>query len=401
MGIFVGLIGGLGSGDKVASAASAPITICEDLALSGTFSTLGTQASYGATAYVDAANKTGGFSGHHVKIIQENDQSVPATAATLARKCVEQDHANFVWGPEETSTVQAAVPVLNSLKEVSLVWGSGWNAIGLSQAELHGTVFPAVDNAFHELDLDALQVIVGPRHYTRVAVIENSAPGGIGNDAYIKSVGKTYGLKVVATQITAPGTTDDTPAVLALLSAKPQIILVGLIPGPDSITAIKTIRAQDRTIPIADCSACDLPNFVAAVGGPSVMSNVYMNGTMSQVLASLPHTKANMASIKDIQTYIKDMKAAGLGSANDVNDGQNGWQSAEQLDAAIKAAGGSIDPAAVEKQLEHQSIATLNVQWARTPANHGKITTVRNTVVSLSPEGTYKVVGLANGGPGE
>jgi ABC-type branched-subunit amino acid transport system substrate-binding protein len=397
----VGLIGGLGSGDLVAQAAAAPITICEDLALSGTFSSLGMQAAYGATAYVDAANKTGGFSGHPVKIVQENDQSTPALAATLARKCVAQDHANFVFGPEETSTVTAAVPVLNSLKEVSLVWGSGWNDIGLSAADRHASVFPAVDNAFHELDLDALQVIVGPRHYTRVAIIENSAPGGLGNNTYVESVGKQYGLKVVSTQIASPAATDDTPAVLAMLAQKPQIIIVGLIPGTDSITALKDIRAQSATIPVADCSACDLPDFIAAVGGPSAMQNVYMNGTMTQVLNALPRTAANMASINDIKAYVKDMGAVGLGSANDINDGQNGWQSAEELAMAIKDAGGSIDPSAVKAQLEHQAIATLNVKWDRTPQNYGAITTVKNAVVTINQSGVYKVFGLANGGPGE
>jgi Periplasmic binding protein len=206
---------------------------------------------------------------------------------------------------------------------------------------------------------------------------------------------------VVGTQIIPPGSTDDTPAVLALLADKPQIIIFGLTPGPDSITAIKAIRAQNPTIPIADCSACDLPSFISAVGGPSVMQNVYMNGTMSQVLANLPHNAANAMSIADINTYVKDMTAVGYGSANDLNDGQNGWQSSEELADAIKAGGGSIDPSKVKTELETQHIATLNVQWDRSAQNFGHISTVKNAVVSITPSGTYKVVGLANGGPGE
>jgi ABC-type branched-subunit amino acid transport system substrate-binding protein len=394
------MLTGYGAIGTTADAANSPITICEITALSGTFASLGIDSAYGAKAYIAAANKTGGFSGHPVKIVQEDDQSVPATAATLARKCVEEVHANFVFGPEETGTVVAAVPVLNSLHEVSLVWGSGWLALGLPTSQLHSYVVPAVDNAFHELDLDALQVIVGPRHYTRAAVIENSVPGGLGNNTYIESVSKQYHLKVVDTQILPPTTTDDTPAVLALLAAKPQIIIFGLVPGPDSITAIKAIRAQNRTIPIADCSACDLPSFISAAGGPSVMQDVYMNGTMAQVLASLPKTPANAASITDIKRYIADMNAVGLGSANDINDGQNGWQAAEELDDAIKTAG-SVDPTKVLDVLQTQKIATLNVQWNRTAANQGGISTVKNVVVSITPAGTYKVVGVADGGPGE
>jgi hypothetical protein len=56
------------------------------------------------------------------------------------------------------------------------------------------------------------------------------------------------------------GATGVTPQVLALLAAKPQITLFGLVPGTDSITAIRAIRAQDPTIPISECSACELPS---------------------------------------------------------------------------------------------------------------------------------------------
>jgi hypothetical protein len=56
------------------------------------------------------------------------------------------------------------------------------------------------------------------------------------------------------------GATGVTPQVLALLAAKPQITLFGLVPGTDSITAIRAIRAQAPTIPISECSACELPS---------------------------------------------------------------------------------------------------------------------------------------------
>jgi DNA-binding NarL/FixJ family response regulator len=67
----------------------------------------------------------------------------------------------------------------------------------------------------------------------------------------VQNLAKQDGFQLVSTQIDPVGATDVTPQVLALLAAKPQIILFGLVPGTDSITAIKAIRAQDPTIPIS------------------------------------------------------------------------------------------------------------------------------------------------------
>jgi branched-chain amino acid transport system substrate-binding protein len=399
LGLVVGGVAGLGAG--TASAAGSPITICEITALSGPFSTFGVDDTYGAKAYVNMVNATGGMSGHPVKIVQENDQSVPATAATLARKCVAEDHATFVFGPEETSTAAAAVPVLNSLKVLSIGWESGWNDIGLSNADRHSYAFPGVENNFHEFDLDAIQLVAAPHHFTRAAVIETSSPGGLGNNTFVAAAGKQYGLKVVSTQITPPGSTDDTPAVLALLAKKPQMVILGLTPGPDTITGIRTIRAQDPTIPIADCAGCNLPSFVNAVGGVSVLKNVYMFGSNSDVLANLPHTAANAATLADMQKYVTAMKAAGLGSPDDINAASDGWQASESLAAAIKAAGGSIKTADVINALEHQKLDTVGVQWDRTAANHGGITSVESAMDVMQPNGQTKVFGLAKGGPGE
>jgi len=130
----------------------------------------------------------------------------------------------------------------------------------------------------------AVSQLIVPRHYTRVAVIEDNAPGGLGNTQYMQSLASQNGYSVVASQITNPGATDDTPQALNLLKANPQIIVLGLIPGPDTITFIKAVRAQNPTIPISECSACELPSFISAAGGASVMKNIYVLGSMSQWL---------------------------------------------------------------------------------------------------------------------
>src|SRR6202046_5389704 len=132
--LVTGVAAGCSSGGGGGASASSPITICEIAATSGPFAQLGTNDELGAPAWAAMVNKSGGLMGHKVTLVQENDASDPATAAALVHKCVTQVHANFIFGPEETSTSSAAIPVANQLQEVLLGWQSGWTGQGISTA---------------------------------------------------------------------------------------------------------------------------------------------------------------------------------------------------------------------------------------------------------------------------
>src|SRR5215472_17458456 len=131
--LLAGLTAGCSSGGG-GSGASGPLTICEIAATSGPFAQLGDNDELGATAWAAMVNKAGGILGHKITLVPENDASDPATAAALVRKCVTHVHANFIFGPEETATASAAVPIANNLHEVMLSMGSGWAGQGFSGA---------------------------------------------------------------------------------------------------------------------------------------------------------------------------------------------------------------------------------------------------------------------------
>ena len=391
--VVVGLAAGCGSSGTT-SGSSGPITICEIVATSGPFALLGTNDELGVTAWADHVNKTGGILGHQVKVVPENDASDPATAAALVRMCVTQVHANFIFGPEETATVAAGVPIANNLHEVMLSMGSGWAGQGFTGANLHSDAFPAVGNVFFADDLATITQLIVPRHYARVAVIEDNAPGGLGNTQYMQSLASKYGYSVVASQITNPGSTDDTPQVLNLLKAKPDIIVLGLIPGPDTITFLKAVRAQNPTIPISECSGCANSTFVNAVGGPSAMQDVYMIGTPENVLSVIPNTPANAPALTATRNYIAGMTAAGMGSATQIDEGGIGWITGSELAAAIESAK-SIAPNDVKNALQHQTIVTGGIQcyfWKRTPSNYANITNIESAVVTVAADGTFTVL---------
>jgi branched-chain amino acid transport system substrate-binding protein len=392
--LVAGLAAGCSSSGGGSAASNAPHTICEIAATSGPFAQLGTNDELGATAWADMVNKAGGVLGHKITLVPENDASDPATAAGLVRKCVTQVHANFIFGPEETATASAAVPIANQLQEVTLGWQSGWAGQGISSANLQSYSFPGIGNVFFADDLATVTQLIVPRHYTRVAVIEDNAPGGLGNTQYMQSLASQNGYSVVASQITNPGATDDTPQALNLLKANPQIIVLGLIPGPDTITFIKAVRAQNPTIPISECSGCATSTFVNAVGGPSAMQNVYMIGTPENVLSAIPSTSASAPALADTKAYIAAMQAAGEGSANAIDEGGEGWDTGRELTAAIESAK-SVSPSAVKTALEHQTLVTGGIQcyyWQRSPSNYANITQIYSAVVTVGSNGSFNVL---------
>src|ERR1700677_273917 len=391
--LVVGVAAGCSSGGG-GSSASSPITICEIAATSGPFAQLGVDDELGATAWAAMVNKAGGVLGHKVTLVQENDASDPATAAALVHKCVTQVHANFIFGPEETSTSSAAVPVANQLQEVLRGWQSGWTGQGISNANLTSYSFPGIGNVFFADDLATITQLIVPRHYTRVAVIEDNAPGGLGNTQYMQSLASKYGYQVVASQTTNPGATDDTPQALNLLKANPQIIVLGLIPGPDTITFIKAVRAQNPTIPISECSGCATSTFVNAVGGATAMQDVYLIGTPENVLSAIPSTSATAAGLADTKAYIAAMQADGMRSADQIDEGGEGWDTGRELAAAIATAK-SISPGDVKNALQHQTLVTGGIQvyyWQRSPSDYANITQIDSAGVTVGASGSFNVL---------
>lgn len=367
------------------------IVVGEDVALSGPFSLFGTPDTYGATAAKDYYNSRGGVDGCQIKIVQENNQSTPSLAAQLVRKLVQTDHAQFIFGPEDTAADGAAVPFADSLHTVLFAWGSGWNYPGVTNAENHSYSFPGIIDVYAAEDQALTDQVIVPHHWTRIGVLMDQTSGAntvATLERRLLKQPKYKGYHVVASQFVQVGQTDDTPQVLNIMSAHPQIILDGLAPGQDAITAIKAIRAQDPTMPFGVCSACDLPSFVQAVGGPSVMQNIWSIGTTNQVSQALPHTRANQPTFTDVNHYYAAMRAAGYTSPDKLNGGLEGWDTMEELVTAIKKAH-SLSEDAVKNAMAHQTLDTLGVVWHRTPQNYFKYTDTAFVLDITQPDGTF------------
>ena len=378
------------SGSGTGAAAKSPIVACGDLALAGPYAQIGETDNWGASAFFHHINATGGILGHKVDYIVMNNQSSASESELIARKCILSDHAQFIVGPESGADTEAALPIAIAYHTLLISLSSGWQTNGYPASELNSWGFPGFYDVFYEDQLASVQQLIVPRHYTRVALLEdNCGSVCLANQGSVQQLASQYGFKLVSTQIDQVGATDVTPQVLAMLAAKPQLILFGLVPGTDSITAIRAIRAQNANIPISECSACELPSFIAAAGGASVMHNIYVLGSMQDWLtaASQGTSPEARATADGLRQYFAGMRAAGLTSEDQLDNSQEGWDAGLEINWAMTSAG-TLDETAVMHKLQHLNINTLGIIWNRTSSNYENISQVLAAMETIAPDGT-------------
>jgi ABC-type branched-subunit amino acid transport system substrate-binding protein len=326
-----------------------------------------------------------------------DNQSQAAQAALIARKCIEQDHASWIFGPESGANTLAALPIAITNKTILISMSSGWQTNGYPTSELNSYGFPANYDVFKQDDVDMVQKIIVPRHYTRVALIEdNCGSVCLANKSTMEQLAQQDHFKLVSTQIVTLGTTDMTPQVLAMLADKPQIIIFGMVPGTDSVTAIKAIRAQSATLPIGECSQCYLPSFVSAAGGATGMKNVYTTGsTITNYPYDVANAKTNPVAAQtaaSLKTYLAGMKSGGYTDPEVVAGGAAGWDGGVEMAWAINKAG-SLDETADMHALQHLKMNALGVEWDRTPQNYENYSQYYAATLVIQPDGkfvTYK-----------
>ena len=107
-----------GSSSTGIASKSGPINVCGDLALSGAYSQLGQTNNWGHQAYFKWVDAHGGLKGRQVHYTVIDNQSQPAQAALIAQKCIKQDHAAFIVGPESGADAQAAMPIAIANKTI-------------------------------------------------------------------------------------------------------------------------------------------------------------------------------------------------------------------------------------------------------------------------------------------
>jgi ABC-type branched-subunit amino acid transport system substrate-binding protein len=362
--------GGTSASAAGGKSSGSPLVVGAVMSESGGFDVLGVPELAGLQAGVTYYNAHGGADGHQIQLVVQNDQSTPALSATAVRKLVQQNGAQVIIGPDDQSLAGAAIPVTLPLKVPMLEAAGNWPIAGLSSSDMHSTVYPVIPdtNTITIATMDSQ--LLKPNNWTKVGLLLDNTAYALAVETPLAQAATADGFSVVSTQLMAAGATDATPQVLKLLAAHPDVIMVGSPPGPDVVTSVQAIRAQDPTIPIYVDQASATAAFAQAVGADN-MKNIYIIEPATADIGILP---ANSPFRPKVQEFLNAMKAQGK-YPTPATQGVAflGWLAAEELvDAADSAK--SVSATALEQALGHADDYTAYIHWDRTPSNLGGVT---------------------------
>jgi branched-chain amino acid transport system substrate-binding protein len=215
------------------------ILVGEYGSLTGATATFGTSTKNGIELFLDNMNAAGGIGGTKVRVLVEDDRSLPEEAATAVNKLIDQDGVVAVLGEVASSRSMAAAPICQQAG-VPMITPSSTNP---KVTELGDQIFrvcfidPFQGQMIAKFAKDRLE-------YTRGAVfrdIKNDYSVGLAN--YFTEAFHALGGKVVSDESYSEGDQDFKAQLTVIKSKKPQFLMV-----PGYYTDVGLIARQAREI---------------------------------------------------------------------------------------------------------------------------------------------------------
>jgi branched-chain amino acid transport system substrate-binding protein len=306
------------------------IVIGEFGSLTGTTATFGISSKNGIDMAIAETNAAGGVLGRQVRVIVEDDQSLPEQAQTAITKLITSDRVVAVLGEVASSRSLAAAPVAQA-NGIPMITPSSTNP----------AVTQVGDYIFRVCFIDPFQGLVMAKFatntlkLTQVAIlrdIKNDYSVGLA-DVFIQNF-TSMGGTIVADESYSEGDTDFNAQLTAIKARNPQAIF---IPGyyTDVGLIARQARSQGITVPLLGGDGWDSPSLIE-IGGAALEGAYY----------------SNHFSVEDpspaIQKFVTDYRA----TYNETPDALAGlaYDAAMILFDAMRRAG-TTEPAAVRDAL--------------------------------------------------
>ena len=239
-GLALAGCGQLGGSEE--SAAGGKLKIGAVLSLTGSFAPSAKYVQEGYEYWVEEVNAAGGIDGQEVELVVRDDQSDPATAATLARSLVEQEQVAAILGPYgsgSTDTMAATVeslgvPMLGTIASDSAIW---------DRRELTWT-FQAFPSSTY--DHEPFLAIADQLGWKKVTIINEEAGFSIVAAEWAKEEAESMGMTVQSLSYPT-GAQDFSSIVSKMASFDPDGVSMGGYYEP-SITLTKEMISQDFNV---------------------------------------------------------------------------------------------------------------------------------------------------------
>jgi len=244
--------------------------------LTGAQATFGQSTSAGVKMAIDEFNAAGGLNGKTIELIEYDTKGDPREAGTVVTRLVSNDKVVAVIGEVASSLSLAGAPVCQR-NQIPMISPSSTNP----QVTLVG------DFIFRVCFIDPFQGYVGAKFATENLKATNAAILVDQNNAYSVGLAKEFkdnfikmGGTVSVEQTYAEGDTDFTPKLVAVRTAKPQVIYV-----PGYYTDVANIAIQARklgiTAPLLGGDGWDSTK-PTEIGGASIEGSFFSNHASDQ-----------------------------------------------------------------------------------------------------------------------
>ncbi len=330
-----------------AFAADDTITIGMTVSQTGSLNVNSVAQLKGAELWRDEVNASGGIAvgDTHYKInfVEYDDQSQGGRVQQLYTRLILQDKAQFLFSPYSSGLTATAAVITEQYGKIMLI-GGGAEAKTYELGNKY--LFQCITTADHYLT-GAIQALKEKNPHAQVAFVYSDDPFSKAVVAAARTQAAEAGFKEVLVESYPPSTTDFSPIINKIISAKADAFLGG---GhyPDGATLARQLHDQKADLKwVSILVAPDSPQFAtlgAAAAGVTVPSQWEPQVTYKPDFGPTPEQFAKM--FQDKFKIEVDYHAA------------SGYVVGQILQHAIEAAG-SIDPEKVAAALNKIDVTTF------------------------------------------
>jgi branched-chain amino acid transport system substrate-binding protein len=194
------------------------------LPLTGPGGMTGTQEMRGIQFAVDKANAAGGVRGNKIEILFEDNQARPDQSILSFNKLADLQRVALIFSAY-SGPLLAMAPLATRKKILLINAGAQADKLATASPYLINTL-PTIGDEVKILS----QYLTAEGKKQGAILFENNAAGIAGRDDYVKYF-PTAGGTILAQEPTQFGQTDFRPALLKLVNARPEVMLVSITAG--------------------------------------------------------------------------------------------------------------------------------------------------------------------------
>jgi ABC-type branched-subunit amino acid transport system substrate-binding protein len=267
----VGLIAVAAATIGTAHAQNTPLKVGLLHSGTGAASTLGVNNRTALAMAVQETNAAGGILGRQVVLVIGDDQSDPTIAVGEAKRLVEQEKVEIMFGPSLSALALATAPVYAAAKIPSVV--------GAGAAEYTTALAPFGFSTLYPAEMQGVAManyVAKERHAKSAAILADNAGNSKSVVQGAKATLAKLGITLTGVQEYTFHATDMTPQLLALRRDNPEVLLLHGVGAADLGYALKNLADIGWDVPVAGSASFGVfAPIILKVAGPDGFKNAW------------------------------------------------------------------------------------------------------------------------------